>query len=289
MKAAFKITFVVLIILATVALAAYYVSINSFPVLNPAGMIGIKERDLIVTASLLMLIVVIPVFIFAWTFAWRYREKGGKGRHTPDWSHNNIAEYCWWGVPLIIILIMSIFTWRSSHQLNPFKPLDIDKKPVNVQVVALQWKWLFIYPDLGIATVNYLQIPEKTPINFEITADAPMNSFWIPALGGQIYAMPSKRSRLHLIANKSGSFRGGSSNYSGKGFAGMRFQVEATSERAFRDWARNTKNSDLNLTLPEYQKLVEPSSYHPVTLYNLEDTNLFYQILRKYLVPQKGD
>ena len=164
-----------------------------------------------------------------------------KAKHAPDWEHNYIAEYCWWGVPIVIIVILAVTTWKSSHDLNPFKPIESEKKPLAIQVVALHWKWLFIYPEQGIATVNFVQFPEKTPINFEITSDAPMNSFWIPQLGGQIYAMPAMRSKLHLIANEIGSFRGVSANISGKGFAGMTFTAKSSSEEDFDAWVQSGK------------------------------------------------
>lgn len=248
-------------------------------------MIGEKESDLIITSSLLMLIVVVPVLILTWIFAWRYRESNVKATHAPDWEHNYIAEYCWWGVPAIIIAILAVITWKSSHELNPFNPLESDKKPLTIQVVALQWKWLFIYPEQGIATINYVEFPEQTPINFEITADAPMNSFWIPQLGGQIYAMPAMRSELHLIANEPGSYRGVSANISGTGFAGMVFTAKATSDQEFETWVQAMKNSPKKLNFDEYERLVIPSQNNPVDSYVLMDHDLFDEVIMKYMAP----
>ena len=201
MKRGFKIAILVFLALSILAASIVYISNHNIAVLEPKGMIGQKESDLIITASLLMLIVVIPVLIITWAFAWKYRKGNSGSHHAPDWEHNYIAECCWWGVPVVIIIILAVITWKSTHELNPFTPIRNDKKPVVIQVVALQWKWLFIYPEEKIATINFIQFPEKTPIDFEITADAPMNSFWIPQLGGQIYAMPAMRSKLHLIAD----------------------------------------------------------------------------------------
>jgi len=285
MKKAYKIVLLVLLFLAAAAYTVYYVRTNSVPVLEPKGMIGEKERDLIITSSLLMLIVVIPVFILTWVFAWIYREGNQKAKHHPDWEHNYIAEYCWWGVPVVIIAVLAVLTWKSSHELNPFKPIASSKKPLVIQAVALQWKWLFIYPEQGIATVNYVQFPEKTPLNFEITADAPMNSFWIPQLGGQIYAMPAMRSKLHLIANEPGSFRGCSANISGTGFAGMIFTAVSSSEEDFDQWVLKVKESPKNLTTSEYQLLVAPSEYDPAAYFGVAEPGLFDQILMKYMVP----
>ena len=286
MKTKFKVALGILLGLAVAALAAYYIINHNIAVLEPKGMIGMKERDLLVTASLLMLIVVVPVYILLWYISWVYREKN-EARHEPDWEHNYIAEYCWWGVPLIIVMILAVICWKSSHELNPFAPLKSEKKPLTVQVVALNWKWLFIYPEQGVAAVNMLQIPVDRPIDFEITADAPMNSFWIPQLAGQIYAMPSMRTELHIIANEPGTYRGLSAHISGKGFAGMFFTVEAGSEKEFQDFVQKAKSSNQSMNQSTYQELVKPSEYNPVELYNLTDRSLFIQIIEKYTVPQK--
>ncbi|NRA89923.1 MAG: ubiquinol oxidase subunit II [Simkaniaceae bacterium] len=282
MKRAFKVIIISLLIIATGALTAYYISSHNIAVLEPKGMIGLKERELIITASLLMLIVVIPVLVLAIVFGWKYRE-GRDAKHTPDWEHNSIAECCWWGVPVVIIIILAVITWKTSHELNPFKPIQNGKKPIEIQAVALNWKWLFIYPEQQIATVNYVRFPDNTPINFEITADAPMNSFWIPQLGGQIYAMPAMRTSLHLIANEVGEFEGRSSNISGKGFAGMIFKAEATSEKDFNEWVTYVKNSGKTLTWDGYRVLVEPSEYNKVEVFGNVSEHLFDQILMQYM------
>lgn len=288
MRRVYKIVLGSLLAIAAVAVSLLYISSHDIAVLNPKGMIGEEERDLIITASLLMLIVVIPVFILAFGFAWKYREGNLKARHQPDWEHNYIAEYCWWGVPIIIIVILAIHTWRSSHLLSPFVPITSEgKNPLSIQVVALDWKWLFIYPEQGIATINFIQFPVETPIRFEITADAPMNSFWIPQLGGQIYTMPAMRSKLHLIAKEPGNYRGSSANISGEGFAGMVFTAKACSEAEFNQWVGGVKQSDKKLDAAEYEKLVKPSQYHPVTFYLLKEQGLFDHVLMKYLEPAK--
>ena len=283
MKPKYKVALLSMLFLAFVALGTYYAMTRSVPVLQPKGLISMKERELIITASLLMLIVVIPVFILTWVFAWKYREGSEKSKYTPDWEHNNVAECCWWGVPLVIIVILGVITWRTSHTLSPFRPIESDKKPIEIQAVALQWKWMFIYPKHGIATVNFVQFPEKTPIKFEITADAPMNSFWIPQLAGQIYAMPAMRTQLYLQAQETGDFDGSSSNFSGTGFAGMRFIARVSSEAEFYDWIESVKALPKRLDFSEYNKeLVPPSSYDPVSLYTLSEPSLFDLILDKY-------
>jgi cytochrome o ubiquinol oxidase subunit II len=272
-----------LLLLFVVLVSIWYMKSHSIAVLDPKGMIAEKQSELITTASLLMLIIVIPVFILMGFFAWRYRANNKKAKHAPDWEHNYIAEYCWWGVPLIIIVVLAILTWRSSHQLNPFKPIESDKAPLKIQVIALQWKWLFIYPEQGIATLSYVQFPEKRPIAFEITADAPMNSFWIPQLGGQIYAMPAMRTKLHLIANEVGKFRGASANISGTGFASMTFIAQACSEESFAEWVEQVKAKGKPLGADEYELLARPSQKDPVTLYVLEQGDLFDSVVMKYM------
>ncbi len=287
MKKTFKIILILLLCLGAIALSMLYISSNTIAVLEPKGMIAERERELIITASLLMLIVVIPVFIMTLAFAWKYRASNTKSQHAPDWEHNYIAEYCCWGIPIIIIGILAVTTWKSSHDLNPFTPIDSEIEPLSIQVVALDWKWLFIYPEQGIATVNFVQFPEKTPINFVITSDAPMNSFWIPQLGGQIYAMPAMRSKLHLIANEIGIFRGVSANISGKGFSGMTFDAKSCSKEEFNQWVQSVKFSSKPLGLDMYDKLAQPTEYHPVEYYQLAQNDLFDQILMKYMTPQK--
>lgn len=258
-----------------------------FPVLNPKGIIGLKERNLIVISLGLMCLVVIPVILMTFFFSWKYREGNEKAKYSPNWNHSHLAEVIWWGVPCVIILILSVITWKSAHELDPFKPIAHDKKPLTIQVVALRWKWLFIYPEQNIATVNYIQFPEQTPLVFEITADAPMNSFWIPQLGGQIYAMPGMKTKLHLMATEQGYFRGSSANLSGKGFAGMVFEARATSDEEFDRWVASVHESPHSLNQGEYDQLVRPSEYNPTASYVLEDGELFERIVMKPMMKER--
>jgi cytochrome o ubiquinol oxidase subunit 2 len=256
----------------------YYLHGKEIAVLHPAGEIGLKQRDLIYLSTFLMLIVVIPVFAIAVFVAWKYRASNKKAKYTPDWDFHLLAETLWWGFPLVIIAALSVVVWKSSHELDPFKPIDSDIKPLTIQVVALQWKWLFIYPEQNIATINYVQFPEKTPLHFEITSDAPMNAFWIPRLGGQIYAMPGMKTELHLIANEIGTFRGSSANLSGEGFAGMVFSAKATTSNDFETWVQSVRKASPPLN---YEQVATPSSYAPMTTYQLQNNDLFETILRK--------
>jgi cytochrome o ubiquinol oxidase subunit 2 len=189
----------------------------------------------------------------------------------------------WWGIPIVIIGILSVVTWTSSHDLDPYKKIDSTTKPITIRVIALQWKWLFLYPDQNIATVNEVRFPEKTPVNFELTADAPMNAFWIPNLGSQVYAMSGMTSKLSLEANSTGTYDGSSSNISGKGYAGMTFKAKSETKKDFDMWARNIAASDNHLTWSEYSKLAEPSENNQVTYYMLHDSDLYNKVIMKYM------
>lgn len=255
--------------------------------LFPSGIIAVKERNLLLIIQVLMLLVIVPVYILTFIFSWKYHANGNKANYDPDLVDNTIAEIIWWGLPLVMVAIVSVLTWVQTHELDPYKPIPSDKKTKEIEVVSLQWKWLFIYPEEKIATVNYLQIPKDVPIHFKITSDAPMNSFWIPELGGQIYAMPGMQTELHLIANNEGECRGCSANISGEGFAGMHFPVKMSSEEEFENWVRTIKNHAQELSFELYQKLAAPSQDLPPELYLLNDENLFSKIMMKYMNPRK--
>ncbi len=256
-------------------------------VLFPKGIIAIEERNLLFIIQILMLIIIIPVYILTFIFSWIYRADNPKGNYDPDIVDNRIAEYIWWGIPCVMVLIVSILTGIKTHELDPFKSIESKNKEMTIQVVALQWKWLFIYPEEGIASVNFVQFPESTPIRFEITADAPMNSFWIPHLGGQIYAMPKMKTVLNLIANEIGDFRGSSANISGEGFAGMTFVTRASTDDDYHQWVKSAKQSSNTLNLKEYNQLAAPSQNNPVETFQLKDLSLFDQIVNKYMHPHK--
>ncbi|MDE3045975.1 MAG: ubiquinol oxidase subunit II [Verrucomicrobiota bacterium] len=287
----FKLVFLVLFFLSSIAwLALLFIEEAPIPVLDPRGWVGVKERDLIVISTLLMLIVIIPVFILTWWITWKYRASNTKAKYDPKWDHSHLAETIWWSVPCAIIVVLGILTWESCHELDPFHPLDAKsiqttEKPIEIQVVALQWRWLFIYPEQKIASMNLVQFPAKRPVHFQITADAPMNSFWIPQLGGQIYAMPGMKTQLHLIADEAGSFRGTSANLSGEGFARMNFVAKSTSPEEFSAWVESVRQSGNVLEWAGYTKLVEPSSDRNVFLYSLGEEGLYDRIIMKYMMP----
>ncbi len=254
-------------------------------VLNPKGEIAVAEKNLLITAVSLILIVVIPVFIMLFSFAWRYRAGNTKAKYTPDWHTNPSLEIIWWAVPIIIVTILSFLTWKSTHDLDPFKPINSNVKPVVIQVVALDWKWLFIYPEEHIATINFLQIPKDAPINFIITADAPMNAFWIPQLGSQIYAMAGMSAKLHLIANEEGVYKGVSSNFSGDGFSGMKFDTKVVSGEEYASWVNTVRTSPEVLTKEKYQELTKKTKNNKVEYFSFAVDDLYDSIIMKFMGP----
>lgn len=251
----------------------------NFELFNPKGLIASEQKELMITVVAFMLIAVVPVLFMTFFFAWKYRS-GGKSKYTPNIDGSKPIQFAWLGLLCVIICAIGTIAWKSSHALDPRKELISDKPALTIQVVALEWKWLFLYPEQNIATVNLVQFPEDTPINFEITADAPMNSFLIPQLGGQMYAMNGMKTKLHLMANEIGDYRGFSSNISGEGFSGMRFIARASSESDFNTWVETTKfyGDDLN-----YEELAKPSKNHSPTTYALTNPELFDSIVMKFM------
>lgn len=262
-----------------------YLFQHDISLLFPKGLIALEERNLLFIAQILMLLVIIPVYILTFIFSWRYRSDNKKATYDPDLVDHTIAEFIWWGLPLVIVIIIGVLTWIKTYELDPYRPIVSDKKELRIEVVALQWKWLFIYPEEGIATVNYLQFPAERPLHFVITADAPMNSFWIPKLGSQIYAMPGMQTELYLIADQPGEFRGVSANISGEGFARMNFVAKASSVEDFEKWASEVKHSSQKLDWTSYQPLAKPGVIKTPLSYQLGDQSLFHQVLMKFMKP----
>ncbi|HYD33140.1 MAG TPA: ubiquinol oxidase subunit II [Methylophilaceae bacterium] len=257
-------------------------------VLNPSGDIAAQQGNLIVVSTILMLLIIVPVIALTIFFAWKYRKSNTTAKYEPDWDHSTKLELVIWGAPLLIIIVLGLITWISTHTLDPYRPLSrlsegrpipADVKPLVVEVVALDWKWLFIYPEQGIATVNELVTPVDVPIQFKITASTVMNSFFIPALAGQIYAMPGMETKLHAVLNKSGTYEGFSANYSGDGFSHMRFKYHGVDNAGFEQWVKDVKSGTGTLDRPAYMQLAKPSEREPVHRYGTVDPKLYHAIL----------
>ncbi len=233
----------VLFIVAAIGLLGAYLGVSGeLTLLSGKGAIAKLESKLIIQASLLMLIVMIAVFTLLFYFAWTYRATNTKATYMPNWEHARMDELIWWAIPLEIVLVLGALTYTSTHALDPRQPIIAATPSIEVQVIALPDSWLFIYPDAGVQSYE-LHIPVQTPIAFSITADAPMNSFWIPALGGQIYAMTGMVTQLHLIADEVGVFQGRSANYSGEHFSKMTFPVHVTSAHEYEQWLQSAERS----------------------------------------------
>lgn len=256
--------------------------LNTAPILDPKGPITLAERDLLFTAFGLMLIVVIPVFLMAFLFVWRYRASCRNPSYAPDWSYSGKIDAVVWLVPALIVLAIGTLVWDRTHQLDPYKPLDAAVAPLEVQVVAQDWKWLFIYPEQKIAVVNQLAFPSGTPLSLRITSDTVMNSFYIPALGGQIYAMAGMQSRLHLMADAPGRFLGRNTQYSGKGFPDQHFEAIAMTRPEFDAWVATARQAPGALDATAYSALAKQTKRHPVTYYSSVEPNLFDAVLGKY-------
>lgn len=250
-------------------------------ILDPKGSIGEAERSLIVTSTLVMMIVVVPVIMLTLWFAWRYRAAAGAA-YTPNWSHSARLELVVWAIPCLIIAFLGMLTWTTTHALDPYRPLASNTKPVVIEAVALDWKWLFIYPELGIATVNQIAFPVGTPVDFRITSDSVMNSFFIPQLGSQIYAMAGMQTQLHLIAGEPGSYDGLSANFSGDGFSDMHFKAIATSNDKFQAWVRSVRQSPDRLDPADYARVAAPSEKNPVAFFSRVKPGLYNDIIAKY-------
>jgi len=252
--------------------------------LDPKGSIGVQEKELIITALLLMLIVVIPVILMTIYFAYRYRESNTGEEYAPDWSHSTKIEVVVWTIPIIIIAILAAITWRSTHELEPSKPIESDVKPITIEVVSLDWKWLFIYPEENIATVNYVAFPKDVPVQFKLTSDNIMNAFFIPRLGTQIYAMPGMVTKLNLIANHTGDYKGFASNYSGEGFSQMKFTASAMEDRtAFLNWVQQVKASpDRIEDWEQFRSLASPTVAEPVKLFSSVPPFLFTDVVTQH-------
>lgn len=265
-------------------------------VMQPSGDIAVQQRDLIVISTILMLLIIVPVMALTLFFAWKYRESNKDADYAPDWDHSALLEIVIWSAPLAIIIALGTITWISTHKLDPYRPLDrLDAarpipqgaKPLTVEVVALDWKWLFIYPDYGIATINELAAPVDVPITFKITSSSVMNSFYIPALAGQVYAMTGMQTKLHAVINHEGVYEGFSANYSGHGFSHMRFAFHGLSRDKFDAWVEKARTTGTKLGRPEYLEVEKPSQREPARYFNAVDPQLYDAILNMCADPAK--
>ncbi|MER0239842.1 ubiquinol oxidase subunit II [Fulvimarina sp. MAC8] len=257
-------------------------------VLFPDGDIAARQRDMLLIATGLMLLIIIPVIAMTLIFAWRYRATNKTARYQADWDHSTKLELAVWGAPLLIIVVLGAVTWVGTHLLDPYRPLDeittsesvdTEGEPLVVEVVALNWKWLFLYPEYGIATVNELAAPVDRPIRFELTAESVMNAFYVPTLAGMIYAMPAMETKLHAVVNKEGVYDGFASHYNGAGFSDMRFKFHGQTPEDFEAWVEKVRQADDELNQQSYLRLAYPSEADPVRYFSSVQHGLYQRIL----------
>lgn len=264
-------------------------------VLNPAGDVARQQRDIIYISTGLMLLIIVPVLVLICVFAWRYR-KGKGGTYDPNFDHSTALELVIWSAPLLIIIALGALTWSSTHLLDPFRPLDRisagdqearapEGEPLRVQVVSMDWKWLFIYPGQGIATVNELVLPVNRQVRFDLTSTNMMNTFYAPTLAGMIYTMPGMQSQLHAVLNRPGNYKGMSANYSGAGFSDMRFTLRGVSDADFAAWTNRTRSAGRALDLNAYRLLAKPSEKVPPMAFASVDADLYRRILERCVEP----
>ena len=262
---------------------------DQLTLLQARGPIAAQERNLMGVALSLMLLVIVPVYGLIFSIAIRYRAGNTKAKYRPNWDSDRRLETIWWGIPLAIIATLAVITWTSTHQLDPYRPISSNQAPLKVQVIALQYKWLFMYPEYNVASVNRLVIPAGRTIDFQITADAPMNSFWIPQLGGQIYAMPGMSTRLSLQADAPGEFRGWSANLSGPGFADMHFVTQAVDDSRFDQWVSRVRAAGGGLDAVTYNTLAAAHSASPPRTYAVVAADLYDEVVMNYMTPMVHD
>ena len=250
-----------------------------YEVLDPQGWVAIEERNLLLISTAIMLIVIVPVLVLAVYFPWKYRaDRDDTSDYDPNFSHSTKLELAVWGVPIGIVIALGAYTWIYTHRLDPYRPLDVAGKPVEVEAVSLDWKWLFIYPQYGIASVNELAIPAGRPVAMRLTSSSMMNTFSVPALAGMVYSMAAMETKLHFIADRPGTYPGRSAHFSGPGFADMTFDARAMSDGDFDAWVAKAKAGGGELSRKAYLHLEKPSMAVPVRTYGTVAAGLFDRI-----------
>jgi cytochrome o ubiquinol oxidase subunit II len=257
-------------------------------VLDPQGPVGAAQRTILINALAIMLAIVVPTILATLAFSWWFRASNTRAQYRPEWAYSGRIELVVWSIPLLVIMFLGGIAWIGSHDLDPARPLDGQTKQLKVQVVSLDWKWLFIYPDQGIASINQLVIPVGTPIHFTLTSASVMNAFFIPQLGSMIYTMNGMTTQLHLQADREGVFHGLSSQFSGDGFPGMHFRVRAAAMDAFDQWVGDARNSTASLDRQSYNALARQSLNAAPTTYRAVDPRLFHDIVSQAIPAAPG-
>jgi cytochrome o ubiquinol oxidase subunit 2 len=254
-------------------------------VLDPHGPIGAAERTILLDATVIMLAVIIPVIVLTLVFAWWFRAGNRRAVRWPDWEYSGRIEFVVWSIPALVIMFLGGICWIGSHDLDPKMPLAGVRHPLEVDVVSLDWQWLFIYPDQGVASVNRLVVPATTPIHFRLTSATVMNSFFVPQLGSQIYTMPHMATQLYLEADEPGTYPGLSAQFSGDGFSDMRFDVVALAPQDFPHWVETTQAAGGNLDAARYNQLARPTENAPPATFGAVAPHLFEAVVQGPVTP----
>ena len=264
--------------------------------LDPAGDVARQQSDVMIVTTVITALIIVPVLVAIGVVAWRYRASNKQAAYDPEWDHSPQLELVVWAGPLLIIIAIGAISWIGTHQLDPYRPLDrvaagqpvaAGTKPLEVDVVSLQWKWLFFYPQYGVATVNELAAPVNVPIRFKLTADTMMDAFSVPELAGMIYTMPGMQTVLHAVINQPGRYRGFSANYSGAGFTDMRFSFDGMSQQDFDAWIARARATGGDLDRQAYEQLRQPGRNAPVHYYAHFDPGLYTRILDRCIAPDQ--
>jgi cytochrome o ubiquinol oxidase subunit 2 len=274
--------------LTALALAGLALSGCGVGVMQPRGPVGGANRTILVDSVIIMLAIVAPTIVAILAFAWHFRAANAKAEYKPTWAYSGRIELVVWGIPALVVMLLGGVAWIGAHQLDPAKPLVSQQPPLEIQVVSLDWKWLFLYPDAKIATVNSLTIPVGTPVHFSLTSASVMNAFFIPQLGSMIYTMNGMSTQLHLQADVAGTYYGQSSQFSGDGFADMNFQVGALPAAEFATWLQGASRSEKALDAGSYAELAKQSSKLPPATWRLADPDLYQAIVMQKVAPAPG-
>jgi len=279
-----SILYIILWVLVLVMLFAVLLRGADIRMLNPKGAVAQGELGLMIYSTVVLLAITIPTLFFLYFFAWKYRESNTKAAYDPNKKHGKFFVFGLWAIPVAFMLVLAPVMWIGTHELAPQKSIVSNNKALTVQVIAMRWKWLFIYPEQNIATVNFVQVPVNTPVEFDLTADdSPMSSFWVPHWGGQLYAMTGMTNRLNLMPTTTGDSEGSSAEINGEGFAGMKFTARASSQQDFDSWVLGVKQSPNMLDMVEYERLLKPSENNPSALYARADADLYDTVVMKYM------
>ena len=257
--------------------------------MDPVGPIGETERDITLLTILLMAFVFIPILGMTIAIAWRYRSTSTSSKYTPDWDHSWLVELFAWGGPIIILIILAVMTWISTHDLDPYKAIDSDAKPIRINAVATDWKWLFVYPEENVASVNEFAFPKNVPLEIHLTSNSVMNAFMIQRMGTQIFAMSGMRTKLHLMSRETGNFDGGNYQYTGDGFSKMRFVARGMTKAGYQQWLDKVRAQGQPLDMAKFKKFAEPSVVEDAVYFSPVQDELFWKVIDQFHTPGKSD